>query len=210
MSGFTRDPRFYGDRLVYEPLESKWRRYHGNHCGCGQDWVTAHAIPAGFTVLPRGKTGYYALVGPGLTEDVDEDALTVNALWEAVTGKPGTQDWFERAPARPSAEELEQLEAARKAENKRDYALRRERAAKAQVEPATAKQVAYLEGLVAKSGIERFDTEYARAVEGTATAPRAAEETSLAASQRLTKKAASKLIDGLKNPATFPPDTSSE
>ncbi|MET8054535.1 hypothetical protein ABZU75_43875 [Streptosporangium sp. NPDC005286] len=36
-----------------------------------------------------------ALTGPGLTEDVDESALTANALWEAVTGKPGTQDWHD-------------------------------------------------------------------------------------------------------------------
>ncbi|WP_330461680.1 hypothetical protein OIB37_35415 [Streptomyces sp. NBC_00820] len=42
-------------------------------------------------MLSRGKTGYYGLVGPRLTEGVDESALTVNALWEAVTGKPGTQ-----------------------------------------------------------------------------------------------------------------------
>ncbi|MFE7216129.1 hypothetical protein ACFU93_40920 [Streptomyces sp. NPDC057611] len=34
---------------VYEPLESKWGRYHATHCGCGQDWLTARAIPAGFT-----------------------------------------------------------------------------------------------------------------------------------------------------------------
>jgi hypothetical protein len=56
---------------VYEPLESKWGRYHATHCKCGQDWLTAHAIPAGFTVLPRGTTGYYGLVGPGLTEGAD-------------------------------------------------------------------------------------------------------------------------------------------
>jgi hypothetical protein len=29
MSGFTRDPYWYGGLLVYEPLDSKWRRYHG-------------------------------------------------------------------------------------------------------------------------------------------------------------------------------------
>ncbi|MGW4823366.1 hypothetical protein ACWEP4_31480 [Streptomyces sp. NPDC004227] len=49
MSGFARDTKYYGDRLVYEPLESKWGRYHATHCGCGQDWLTARAIPAGFT-----------------------------------------------------------------------------------------------------------------------------------------------------------------
>jgi hypothetical protein len=26
---------------------------------------------------------------------VDEDKLTVNALWEAVTGRPGSQSWYE-------------------------------------------------------------------------------------------------------------------
>jgi hypothetical protein len=65
VSGFARDTRYYGDRLVYEPLESKWGRYHAIRCGCGQDWLTAHAIPAGFTILPRGKTGYHGLVDPG-------------------------------------------------------------------------------------------------------------------------------------------------
>ncbi|MFD3421022.1 hypothetical protein [Streptomyces decoyicus] len=35
MSGFTRDTKYYGDRLVYEPLESKWGRYHATHCRCG-------------------------------------------------------------------------------------------------------------------------------------------------------------------------------
>ncbi|MBL1101801.1 hypothetical protein [Streptomyces coffeae] len=72
MSGFTRDTKYYGDRLVYEPLERKWAGYHARHCGCGQDWLEAHAVPAGFTVIPRGKTGYYGLVGPGLTEGVDD------------------------------------------------------------------------------------------------------------------------------------------
>jgi hypothetical protein len=28
MSGFTRDPYWYGGLLVYELLDSKWRRYH--------------------------------------------------------------------------------------------------------------------------------------------------------------------------------------
>jgi hypothetical protein len=94
MSGFTRDTKYYGDRLVYEALLSKWGRYHG-HCGCGDDWVTAHAEPAGFTVVREGS-GFVALTGPGLTEDVDEMQLTANALWEAVTGEQGSQDWFER------------------------------------------------------------------------------------------------------------------
>lgn len=93
MSGFTRDTKKYGDRLVYEALTSKWNRYHAR-CECGRDWVTAHAEPAGFTVVRQGS-GFVALVGPGLTEGVDEEALTTNALWKAVTGADGTQDWFE-------------------------------------------------------------------------------------------------------------------
>ncbi|WP_344358168.1 hypothetical protein [Streptomyces gobitricini] len=128
MSGFTRDTKYYGDRLVYEPLESEWSRYHANHCGCGQDWLTAHAVPAGFQVLPRGRTGYYALVGPGLTEGVDEEALTTNALWKAVTGTPGTQGWYETVHVVCRGK---QAEAARKAENQRIYGPRRERAEKA-------------------------------------------------------------------------------
>ncbi|MEU4332703.1 hypothetical protein [Nonomuraea dietziae] len=93
MSGFTRDTQRYGDKLVYEALGSKWRRYHDTHCGCGLNWVTEHAEPAGFTVVHSG-TGWVALTGPGLTEDVDESALTTDALWKAVTGKPST-GWVE-------------------------------------------------------------------------------------------------------------------
>ncbi|MBF6272893.1 MULTISPECIES: hypothetical protein [Nocardia] len=95
MSGFTRDTYHYGDKLVYEALHSKWDRYHSTHCQCGQDWITAHAEPAGFTVV-RSDSGFTSLTGPGLTEGVDESTLTANALWEAVTGKPGTQDWYEQ------------------------------------------------------------------------------------------------------------------
>jgi hypothetical protein len=65
---------------MYEPLERKRAGYHARHCGCGRDWLEAHAVPAGFTVIPRGKTVYYGLVGPGLTEGVDEEKLTANAL----------------------------------------------------------------------------------------------------------------------------------
>lgn len=97
MSGFTRDPYWYGGRLVYEPLESKWRSYHYRHCtrpDCSGDWLD-HALAAGFEKVP-GRHPYFGLVGPGLTEGVDEGALTTNALWEAVTGKPGQQDWHEQ------------------------------------------------------------------------------------------------------------------
>lgn len=89
----------YGDRLVYEALQSKWVRYH-RHCTCGNDWVAAHAIPAGFTIVKAGS-GWVGLVGPGLTEGVDEDKPTVNALWEAVTGRPGSQSWFEDVTVLP-------------------------------------------------------------------------------------------------------------
>lgn len=92
MSGFTRDTKHYGDRLVYEALLRKWERYH-SRCGCGEDWVEAHAVPAGFEVVRRGS-GFVALVGAGLTEDVDEDHLTTDALWAAVTGVSGA-GWTE-------------------------------------------------------------------------------------------------------------------
>lgn len=106
MSGFTRHVKRYGDRLVYEALDSKWRRYHQQHCAglrthrpgwqernCTGNWLD-HATAAGFTVVHKGR-GFVALTGPGLTEGVDESRLTANALWEAVTGKPGTQTWYE-------------------------------------------------------------------------------------------------------------------
>ncbi|MFG2334302.1 hypothetical protein ACGFMM_32525 [Streptomyces sp. NPDC048604] len=194
MSGFARDPKYYGDRLVYEPLESKWSRYHATHCGCGQDWLTAHVIPAGFTVIPRGKSGYYGLVGPGLTEGVDEQALTANALWEAVTGKPGTQPWHETVHVTCRSPEAE---AARKAENERVYGPRRERAAKAKTEPATDKQLAYLAKLAETAGKERFDAEFFKATKGTDIKPRAPRERMTTASKRLTKAAARKLIGAL-------------
>ncbi|MEW1772028.1 hypothetical protein [Streptomyces sp. NPDC086777] len=55
MSGLARDAKYYGDRLVYELLETNgWIRYHAAHCGCVQDRLTGHA---GSIVLPRGKTG---------------------------------------------------------------------------------------------------------------------------------------------------------
>ncbi|MFI2189079.1 hypothetical protein [Streptomyces sioyaensis] len=194
MSGFTRDTKYYGDRLVYEPLESKWGRYHATHCGCGEDWLTAHAIPAGFTVLPRGKTGYYGLVGPGLTEGIDEEKLTTNALWEAVTSTPGTQHWYETVRVVCRSEEAE---AKRKAENERVYGPRRERAAKAKKEPATPAQLKYLTSLAEKVGKERFDTDFIKAVKGTDIKPRAPRERTTTAAKRLTKAAARKLISAL-------------
>jgi hypothetical protein len=53
MSGFTRDPYWYGGLLVYEPLDSKWRRYHARcrQPGCTGYWLD-HALKAGFRYLP--------------------------------------------------------------------------------------------------------------------------------------------------------------
>lgn len=194
MSGFARDTKYYGDRLVYEPLESKWSRYHARHCGCGQDWLEAHVIPAGFTVLPRGRTGYYGLAGPGLTEGVDESALTANALWEAVTGQPGAQTWYESVQVTCRSPEAE---AARKAENERVYGPRRERAAQAKTEPATPAQLKYLTGLVEQVGKERFDAEFAEVVKGTGIEPRRPRERTATAVKRLTKATARKLISAM-------------
>ncbi|MEU4606249.1 hypothetical protein AB0F43_24935 [Kribbella sp. NPDC023972] len=81
--------------MVYEALYTKWGRYHGSRCTCGQDWVQAHALPAGFRVVREGN-GFVALVGPGLTVGVDEDHLTVAALWAAVTGEASGKTWPER------------------------------------------------------------------------------------------------------------------
>jgi hypothetical protein len=95
MSGFTRDPYWYGGLLVYEPLDSKWRRYHARcrQSGCTGYWLD-HVLKAGFRQVGKHQ-GYFGLVGPGLTEGIDESRLTANALWEAVTGIPGNQDWYE-------------------------------------------------------------------------------------------------------------------
>lgn len=198
MSGFVRDAKYYGDRLVYEPLESKWGRYHATHCGCGQEWLTAHAIPAGFTVLPRGNTGYYGLVGPGLTEGVDESALTTNALWEVVTGKPGTQTWHEDVHVISRSQEAE---AKRKADNEEYYGRIREVSAKRKAaatrEPITAAQLKYLISLAEKVGKERFDAEFVKAAKGTGIKPRTPTEGTATAAERLTKAAAHKLISAL-------------
>ncbi|MET8145774.1 hypothetical protein ABZU32_36190 [Sphaerisporangium sp. NPDC005288] len=92
---------------------------------------------------------------------VDEEKLTANALWEAVTGKPGTQTWYERVHITCRSPEPE---VARKAENERIYGPRRERAEKAKTEPATAAQVKYLTTLAEKVGKERFDAEFAKVI----------------------------------------------
>ncbi|MEU0256680.1 hypothetical protein ABZ299_30335 [Streptomyces sp. NPDC006184] len=194
MSGFVRDPKYYGDRLVYEPLERKWAGYHAQHCGCGRDWLEAHAVPAGFTVILRGRTGYYGLVGPGLTEGVDEEKLTPDALWEAVTGKPGAQTSYESVHITCRSPDAE---AADKAENERIYAPRRERAEKAKTESATEAQVKYLTTLAEKVGKERFDAEFAKVIKGSDIPPRAPRQRCATAAKRLTKARARKLITAL-------------
>ncbi|WP_309030897.1 hypothetical protein [Streptomyces alfalfae] len=101
---------------------------------------------------------------------MDEERLTADALWEAVTGKPGAQTWYESVHITCRSPEAE---AARKAENERIYAPRRERAEKAKTELATEAQVKYLITLAEKVGKERFDAEFAKVIRGSDIAPRA-------------------------------------
>lgn len=189
MSGFTRDTKHYGDRLVYEALRSKWHRYH-THCGCLNNWITHHAEPAGFTVIREGS-GFVALTGPGLTDDVDETRLTTNALWVAVTGKPGTQDWYE--PVRVIDRSTTADSPARKPAEQGSQTRRRS----AKSDPVTAAQVRYLTSLITKTSKDRFDSEFAAAIKGTSIAARGKREKTLTAVKRLTKPAATKLINGL-------------
>lgn len=194
MSGFTRDSKHYGESLVYEALMSKWDRYHAR-CGCGQDWVTAHAEPSGFAVVRRGN-GFVALVGPGLTECVDEAKLTTNALWKAVTGTEGSQDWYEsvRVFERSASEDGETAPVRKKTAAER--AARRERDA-ANREPLTAAQLNYLRKLVTKVSRERFDQAFSFAIRGSAVRPRHADEKTAQVIERLTKPTARKLISAL-------------
>lgn len=159
--------------------------------------MTAHAEPAGFTVVRQGA-GFVALTGPGLTEGVDEAELTTNALWQVVTGTDAAQDWFEpvRIIERPMLTPEQQAE--RKADNKVRYAEQRERAAKAKVEPLTAAQLGYLRTLVTKVSRERFDELFAKAIKGSSIAPRHNEEKTQEVIERLTKDAARRLISALK------------
>jgi hypothetical protein len=192
LSGFTRDTHHYGDELVYEALLTKWNRYH-DRCRCGNDWITHHVEQGGFTVVREGS-GFIALTGPGLTEDVDEARLTTNALWEAVTGEPGAQDWFE--PVRV-IDRSEQAETERKAANQRIYGAQRERSAAAKAEPITEAQLGYLTTLITKAGKDRFNAEFAAAIKGTTIDARRPNEKPKQAVKRLTKSAARKLITGL-------------
>jgi hypothetical protein len=199
MSGFTRDPRHYGDRLVYEALGSKWSRYHAR-CGCGRDWVNAHSEPAGFKVVREGS-GFVALVGPGLTEDVDEDKLTTNSLWKAVTGTEGTQDWFETVHVfeRPAPQDLDpDAERVRKAANDAVYAERRARSAAAKEEPLSDAQLSYLRSLVTKVSRERFDDDLTRAIKGSSVLPGKPDERTQQVIERLSRDVARKLISALK------------
>ena len=195
MSGLTTDSKHYGDSLVYEALMSKWDRYHAR-CGCGQDWVTAHAEPSGFAVVRRGN-GFVALVGPGLTEGVDEAKLTTNALWKAVTGTAGSQDWYEsvRVFERSASEDGETAPIRKRTAAER--AARREREAAAKSEPLTAAQLSYLRKLVAKVSRERFDQAFSLAIRGSAVGPRHADEKTAQVIERLTKPTARKLISAL-------------
>jgi hypothetical protein len=141
MPGSTRDPKRYGDRLVYEALLSKWSCYHAR-CRCGGNWTTRHAEPAGFTLVRKGS-GFIALAGPGLIGDVDEARLTTNAVWEAVTGEKGAQSWFEPVKV---IERSEKVEAERKAANDRVYGQRRERAAATNTEPLSQRRRVLADG----------------------------------------------------------------
>lgn len=192
MSGFTRDTRWYGDRLVYEALRGKWGRYHDRHCGCTEDWVNAHAVPAGFEVVRVGS-GFVALTGPALTEEVDEQHLTANALWEAITGTPGA-GWPEEITVFDRSEETDRD---RRAANDAHHAPKRARAAAAKVEPATEAQLRYLRSLVAKVGLARFAEEFDSAIKGTTITAREPGERSTTMITRLTKAAARKLITAL-------------
>ena len=193
MSGFTRDTYHYGDQLVYEALHSKWDHHHATYCGCGQGWITTHAIPAGFTIVREGG-GFTVLIGPGLTENVDETELTTNVLWEAVTSRPGSQDRFEDIRVVDRGPEAK---ASLKASSEAHYAGRRKRAAQARIDRATIKQIEYLKALAAKIDVERFDIEFAKATKGTDIATRDAEEKPGRAMRRLTRAAARKLIAAL-------------
>ncbi|MCZ9326593.1 hypothetical protein [Nocardia farcinica] len=80
---------------------------------------------------------------------------------------------------------------------KAHYAQKRERAAKSKIELASLEQIDYLRALIAKTDPDRLDAEFADAIAGTAIAPRAENEGTDQAIQRLTGAAARKLISSL-------------
>ncbi|MFD3959709.1 MULTISPECIES: hypothetical protein [Streptomyces] len=147
---------------------------------------------AGITAIRAGG-GWVALVGPGLTEDVDETALTANALWTAVTGKRG-DGCVETVHVMDRSETAEKR---RMAESDAAYADQRERSVQSKRDPATPAQLKYLHALVAQAGRERFGAGFNKAMGGTGVAPRGAEEKTQAALGRLTKAKARKLITAL-------------
>ncbi|MFD5593960.1 hypothetical protein [Streptomyces griseorubiginosus] len=100
---------------------------------------------------------------------MDEEKLTTDVLWEAVTGKPGCQSWYESVRITCRSPEAE---AARKAENERIYGPRRERGKKAETERASEAHVKYLTALAEKVGKQRFDAEFAKVIKGSDIAPR--------------------------------------
>ncbi|MFD5208605.1 hypothetical protein ACFWNF_16965 [Streptomyces anulatus] len=111
-----------------------------------------------------------------------------------MTGKPGTQTWYESVHVTCRSPESE---AARKEHYKQIYAPAQERRKQAKTEPATEAQVKYLTTLAEKVGKERFDTEFAKAIKGSDIAPRAPRQRCATAAKRLTKARARKLITTL-------------
>ncbi|WP_063062637.1 hypothetical protein [Nocardia sienata] len=111
-----------------------------------------------------------------------------------MTGKPGTQDWFEQVQVIDRGPEAQ---AARKAARDAHYAELKERSARAEVEPVTVKQVDYLKALAAKASPERFEAEFAKATKGTDIDPLAEGETPGRAVRRLSRAAARRLITAL-------------
>ncbi len=121
-------------------------------------------------------------------------AINAAALWEAVTGKPGTQTWYESVHVTCRSPESE---AARKEHYEQIYAPAQERRKQAKTKPATEAQVRYLTTLAERVGKERFDAEYAKAIKGSDIAPRAPRQRCATAAKRLTKTRARKLITAL-------------
>ncbi|MCX2968206.1 MULTISPECIES: hypothetical protein [Streptomyces] len=111
-----------------------------------------------------------------------------------MTGKPGTQTWYESVHVTCRSPESE---AARKEHYEQIYAPAQERRKQAKTKPATEAQVRYLTTLAERVGKERFDAEYAKAIKGSDIAPRAPRQRCATAAKRLTKTRARKLITAL-------------
>lgn len=195
MSRFARDALHYGDRLVYEALLGKWSRYH-ERCGCGLDWIEAHVMPAGFSVVRR-RPGFVALVGPGLTEGVDEGRLSANPLWTAVTGSQGTDDRVERVQVFPRT--ADELDRAVRRRQRSDGPRHQARRGEARPEPITEPQRRYLISLASRVSREVFDGAYRIATDQSGREPRQSGEKSVEMVARLTKASARRLITVLKD-----------